>query len=775
MFVNKMDQVGTDKQALVADLQKRLAAECKEFPNLGEETEDFWDELAMCSEELIHEFLETERLSRESIARAVSARKIFPVFFGSALHEVNVDQLLEGIHRYAELREYPDTFGGRVFKITRDAGGNRLTHLKITGGTLSAKQVIDNRNSALTEEKVWSEKVDSIRIYGGGSFHQTDRVTAGEICTVTGLSRTYAGEGLGFEGQTETPVLIPVLTYRLVLPDGTDVVKMLEKMRQLEEEEPQLHVVWRESIREIHVQVMGEVQTQILKREIADRFGTQVDFADGRLLYRETIASCAEGIGHFEPLRHYAEAHLLLEPAPLGSGLEFATECSEDDLDKNWQRLVLTHLEEKAHAGVLTGSPITDMKITLVAGKAHLKHTEGGDFRQATYRALRQGLMQCKSVLLEPVFTFRLELPTVNLGRAMTDIRRLSGTFEAPITVGDTSVLIGEAPVATLRGYQTEVNSYTSGRGQLSCTLKGYQPCHNTEEVLEQMGYDPESDMENPSSSVFCSHGAGFVVQWNQVAEFAHLPTLEKAKEQADAEGFEPHSVRNGELQTGSGREKIISGEEIDRIFRETYHKSTAEYEPYRYSGRQAKGVYGVEKTDAKEKPYVYRPVEKKEEYFLVDGYNIIFAWDELNSLSKCNIDSARDKLIDICCDFQGYIGATLILVFDAYKVKGNVGSVEKHYNIYVVYTREAETADQYIEKTVHRIGKKYQVTVATSDALEQMIIWGAGAARLSARGFRELVEQVQSAGREQYLANDEKRVGGGLGNRLILPNQEDN
>ena len=775
LFVNKMDQNGTDKQALCAELQERLAAECREFPAIGEETEEFFDGLAMCSEELMTEFLETDALERGSIAEAVAARQVFPVYFGSALRESNVDGLLDGIRHYALLREYPDTFGARVFKITRDNTGNRLTHMKITGGVLAAKQVIDNANSAASEADVWAEKADSIRIYGGGSFSQTDQVCAGQICTVTGLSRSFAGEGLGYESETESPVLVPVLTYRLVLPEGTDVVKMLGLMRRLEEEEPQLNVVWRESLQEIHVQVMGEVQTEVLQRVIADRFGINVTFADGRLLYRETIADSAEGVGHFEPLRHYAEVHLLLEPAPAGSGLEFATDCPEDVLDRNWQRLILTHLEEKTHVGVLTGSPVTDMKITLLSGKAHQKHTEGGDFRQATYRAVRQGLMQCKSVLLEPVFSYRLELPTGSLGREMTDIRRMSGRFDPPKTLGDRSVLTGEAPVATMRGYQSEVNSYTRGCGHLICTLKGYEPCHNTEEVLSQIGYDPDGDQENPSSSVFCSHGAGFVVQWNQVFSYAHLPTLdvlakrESEEENVSAKGFPTER----ESQTGSGRERVISQEEIDRIFRETYRKSTAEYEPYRYSGRQAKGVYGVERSSGEEKPYVYRPVEKTEEYFLVDGYNIIFAWEELRSLSMRNIDSARDKLIDICCDFQGYIGATLILVYDAYKVKGNPGSVEKHHNIYVVYTKEAETADQYIEKTVHRIGKKYRVTVATSDALEQMIIWGAGAARLSARGFRELVDQVRDAGRRSYLVQDEKRLTEGLGNRLIIPEEE--
>lgn len=768
LFVNKMDQNGVNKQALADDLRTRLDGECLEFPPVGEETSDFYEELATCNEELLTEYLETGKLQEKSIARAVAARLMFPVYFGSALQEDNVDGLLNGIEHYAPVKEYPDDFGARVFKITRDNAGNRLTHLKITGGTLRAKQLIGNRVSADSEADAWTEKVDSIRIYGGGSFSQVDEVQAGEICTVTGLSRSYAGEGLGFEGKIESPVLVPVLTYRLVAPEGTDVIKLLGQMRQLEEEEPLLSVVWRERLQEIHIQVMGEVQAEVLQRVIADRFGIDVVLADGRLLYRETIADSAEGVGHYEPLRHYAEVHLLLEPAPLGSGLEFATDCSEDELDRNWQRLILTHLAETVHVGVLTGSPITDMKITLLMGRAHQKHTEGGDFRQATYRAIRQGLMQCHSVLLEPVFSFRLELPTVNLGRAMTDIRRMSGRFEEPQTFGATSVLTGEAPVATMRGYQTEVNSYTRGCGHLICTMKGYEPCHNTEEVLSQIGYNPDTDTDHPSSSVFCSHGAGFVVQWNQVLSYAHLPTREvlQAREMEES-GVLPSQMPAGESQTGNGRERIISQEEIDRIFQETYRKSTAEYEPYRYSGGKAKGVYGVKPSPEKEKPYVYRPIERPEEYFLVDGYNIIFAWEDLNQLSKRNIDSARDKLIDVCCDFQGYIGATLILVFDAYKVKGNPGSVEKHHNIYVVYTKEAETADQYIEKTVHKMGKKFQVTVATSDALEQKIIWGAGASRISARGFRELVTQVQAVGRQACQGSQSRGLTQNLGDRM--------
>lgn len=850
LFINKMDQPGTDRQALMRELQSRLGSECVEFGGMrdwkagrnvrrtngtvswgegGPRGEDFVQEedvagreelalretLAMCSEELMEEYLETGMISDESIARGIAGRQVFPCYFGSALHLEGVEELLDGLHRFTLIKEYPEEFGARVYKISRDTAGNRLTHLKVTGGELRIKMPVSNGASAVNENDIWEEKADALRIYGGGGFRAVDRVEAGGICAVAGLSRTFAGQGLGCEGVSVQPVLEPVLTYRLVLPEGTDVVKALGQMRSLEEETPELHVAWRESIREIHLQVMGEVQTEILKSLIQERFGIDVDFDSGRLLYKETIASPAEGIGHFEPLRHYAEVHLLLEPGEPGSGLEFVTECSEDELDRNWQRLVLTHLEEKTHLGVLTGSPITDMKITLLAGRAHLKHTEGGDFRQATYRALRQGLMQCESVLLEPIFSFTLEIPLEQLGRAMSDIQRMCGSFDPPVTEGETAVLTGSAPVSAMRDYQREVNAYTKGRGRLACVLKGYESCHNAEEVIEEIGYDPEADTENPSASVFCAHGAGFLVNWEEVAAYAHVESGWSPEQTGNgdlggeqdlsvtgrARGIGPGHLKQGRPghghpgQSSSGRSDYITQEEIEEIFQRTYGKSAQSYTPYRYyqqnTGGMVKRQSDGESSDrdgsvqgngaaggsfeagirGDREKYGSRkhPAEKQEEYFLVDGYNIIFAWDELRSLADVNIDSARDKLMDICCNFQGYSGATLILVYDAYKVKGNPGSVQKYHNIYVVYTKEAETADQYIEKAVHKIGKMHHVTVATSDALEQMIIWGEGAVRLSARGFYEAVQSAGRRMREAYPG------GGRLSHRISIPEQDNN
>ena len=645
---------------------------------------------------------------------------------------------------------------------------------------------VTNENSATSPEECWEEKADAIRIYDGAGFQAVNSVSAGGVCAVTGLSRTFVGQGLGYEKKNAVPVLIPLLTYRLILPEGADVVKVLGQMRSLEEEAPELHVVWRESLREIHVQVMGEVQTEILRSLIRERFDLEVDFSDGKLLYKETIAAPVVGIGHFEPLRHYAEVHLLLEPGEPGSGLTFASVCSEDELDKNWQRLIFTHLEEKTHLGVLTGSPITDMKITLLTGRAHQKHTEGGDFRQATYRALRQGLMQAESILLEPVFSFSLEVPTEQLGRAMSDIQRMCGSFDPPVTEGNLSILTGSAPVATMRGYQREVNAFTRGLGRLSCILKGYEPCHNAEEIIRETGYDAERDLENPSSSVFCAHGAGFVVNWREVPDYAHLENSWSSAENAEKENSDEADMAfravqaaavGGNSQTGSGRNDYITQEEIEEIFQRTYGKSVQEYAPYRHHQQNTGSTAGgqekpAEKDAVSEKNWNSGQASAKEryasdlreKYFLVDGYNIIFAWEDLRSLAEINIDSARDRLMDICCNYQGYDGATLILVFDAYKVKGNPGSVQKYHNIYVVYTREAETADQYIEKTVHKIGRKHHVTVATSDALEQMIIWGDGAVRLSAGGFREAVREAEQRMREEYKG-DKK-----LSHKICIP-----
>lgn len=774
LFVNKMDQPGTDAGQLMDSLRRQLDENCVAFPAKDELTGEpgdgaadriadaFAEELATCEEGLMNAYLERGELTREEIAGAVGQRRVFPCYFGAALHVEGVEALLDGVAAYGPRPVYSEEFGARVFKISRDQGGARLTHLKVTGGSLRVKM------------PMLSEKADQIRLYNGAAYETADEVQAGEICAVTGLTQTYAGQGLGAEPESALPVLEPVLTYRVGLPEGEDAVQALLKLRRLEEEEPLLHIVWQEESREIHAQVMGEVQIEILKKLIARRFGLEVEFCAGSIVYKESIAGCAIGIGHFEPLRHYAEVELLLEPGERGSGLQFASLCSEDMLDRNWQRLILTHLEEKVHVGVLTGSPITDMRILLVGGRAHLKHTEGGDFRQATYRALRQGLRSSRSILLEPVFAFVLELPTEYLGRAMSDVQRMHGSFDIPRTEGGRSVLTGRAPVAAMRDYQREVYAYTHGEGQFSCILDGYEPCHNAEEVIAQRGYDPEGDLENPTGSVFCAHGAGFVVDWDQVAEYAHVELPECVRRLVE-EDVEEYTQENGAVAGTDGRnvsgrgeaERYITQEEIETIFRQTYggrehdRRQRRRYhvthrDVYADRGRPGGGGTGDASVKGGAAPKGASRAAK-EECLLVDGYNIIFAWEELRSLAQINIDSARDRLMDIMSNYQGIRGGTLILVFDAYKVKGNPGSVMQYHNIHVVYTKEAETADQYIEKTVHGMTDRFQVTVATSDALEQMIIWGAGALRMSAAGLYAAVEEAMAAMREEYTERDSR------------------
>lgn len=772
LFVNKMDQEGTDKEKLLTELQERLDEHCVEFGPWAEQQnrEKFLDAIAMCKESCMEEYLETGELSQESIADAIAERQVFPCFFGSALKLTGVQDFLHGIGQYTLLPEYPEEFGARVFKISRDTNGNRLTHMKVTGGTLRVKMFVGNEKSAAEGETVWEEKADQLRIYDGAKYKTVEEVAAGGICAVTGLTQTFAGQGLGWESENGLPVLEPVLTYQILLPEGSDPITVLGHLKQLEEEDPQLHLVWKEESAEIHVQVMGEVQIEILKSLIQERFGLEVKFGTGSIVYKETIAEPVVGIGHFEPLRHYAEVHLLLEPGERGSGLQFASLCSEDMLDKNWQRLILTHLEERIHPGMLTGSEITDMRILLIAGRAHQKHTEGGDFRQATYRAVRHGLRRGKSILLEPVFAFTLEVPTEMLGRAMSDVKRMYGNFEVPETKGNMSILKGTAPVATMRDYQREVNAYTRGMGRFSCVVKGYEPCHNAEEVIAQIQYDPEADAANPTGSVFCAHGAGFMVDWERVEEYAHVENnWHPAPENGEKTGENPsenpdgnekenaidadalRAISGGGKVTGRTPSDYITQEEIEEIFRQTYGKKPQENHRYRRYHRSGSRAVRAEEGADRQAEYHPGNLRKKDEYLLVDGYNIIFAWEELRQLAARNIDSARDRLMDIMSNYQGYLGGTLILVFDAYKVKGNPGSVIQYHNIHVVYTKEAETADQYIEKTVHQIGKTYQVTVATSDALEQMIIWGSGAIRMSAAGLKEAVEAAFRDLREKY------------------------
>ena len=744
LFVNKMDQEGTDREKLLSELKKRLDGNCVDFNQEETDYAAFAEEAAMSDEKLLEEYLESGSVDRKLLKKAIADRKLFPCFFGSALKIQGVEELLKGLETYASTSPYRKNFSARVYKISRDEAGNRLTHLKVTGGVLKVKMPLTNRREGLEESEIWEEKADQIRLYSGAGYQAVNEAGPGSICAVTGLSRTFAGDGLGEEAEGNLPILEPVLTYRIELPEGTNVHETFLKLLKLEEEIPELHIVWNERLGEIHAQVMGEVQIEILKSLIRDRFRLDVEFGDGNIVYKETILEPVEGVGHFEPLRHYAEVHLLLEPAERGSGLSFDTVCSEDVLDRNWQRLILTHLEEKKHLGVLTGSEITDMKITLLTGRAHIKHTEGGDFRQATYRAVRQGLRKAKSILLEPVYEYRLEVPADLVGRAMADIQRMNGKFSGPELEEETAVLTGTAPVSAMRGYPREVTAYSRGRGRISVALSGYEPCHNGEEIAALSGYDPDGDMENPTGSVFCAHGAGFVVDWDQVEDYMHLESAwGNGGEKTEPEGLPvTGSIRR---QRAAEAETYASEEELKAIFERTYGPVKKERGSFEKRVRRS----------SSDSVSAYRPIKKEmpqEQYLLVDGYNIIFSWEDLNELSRVNMEGARSKLADLLCNYQGYRKCHVILVFDAYKVEGNHGEVVKYHNIHIVYTKEAETADQYIEKTVHAIGRKYGVTVATSDGLEQVIILGQGARRLSARGLREEIEAASIEIRGDYL-----------------------
>ena len=734
LFVNKMDQAGTDRERVLAELKKRFGDHCIDFEKVfgSEGSEEAAEQLAMCDEALLEQYLENGELPRGQVADLISQRRVFPCYFGSALHTEGVEELLDALAELTRERQYPAEFGAKVYKIGRDEQGNRLTYLKVTGGSIKVREIITD-----TEEKI-----NQIRRYSGAKYEMLSEVYAGEVCAVTGLSDTYPGQGLGAESESDMPILEPVLNYRIELPPDCDVHKMLLNLKELEEEEPELHIVWEERLGEIHAQLMGEVQIEILKSIIWDRFNVRVEFGTGKVVYKETIEEPVEGVGHFEPLRHYAEVHLLLEPGERGSGLQFFTDCSEDILARNWQRLILTHLEEKEHKGVLTGSAVTDMKITLVSGRAHQKHTEGGDFRQATYRAVRQGLRKAKSVLLEPYYEFEMELLPEHVGRAMMDIQKRSGTFEPPVADGEISILKGCAPVSQMRGYQTELTSYTGGRGRMSCRLKGYEKCPDQEPIVEEIGYDPEADLENPTGSVFCAHGAGFVVNWDEVEAYMHLENTLESNEASE------EKKRPVVRQTRSTSSQIeLTREELDAIYART---------PDPVKKNRTPVTVRAKAQPAADDKWTARKEEKKEEYLLVDGYNIIFAWEELKELAKSDLKSARDKLMDVLCNYQGYKKCTLILVFDAYKVEGGPGSVMKYHNIHVVYTKEAETADQYIEKTVRRIGRNHHVTVATSDALEQVIILGHGAARMSALGLKEEVELALLELRREHLGKAE-------------------
>ena len=729
IFVNKMDQKGTNRQNIMIELKKKLDEGCVDFGTLG--TEEFLEEVAVCDEELLTEYMEEGSISKESLVTFIQKRKIFLCYFGSALKLQGVDKFLEGFEAYTREPDYPEEFGAKVFKITRDDQGNRLTHMKITGGTLKAKMVLTNQMAKVDgrspDTEVWEEKVNQIRIYSGDKFDAVPEVHAGCVCTVTGLTRTKPGEGFGIESGSWTPVLEPVLGYRLILPDGCDPAMILPKLRQLEEEIPELHIVWDEFLQEIRVQIMGEVQTEILKNIIKQRFNVDVGFGTGKILYKETIEDTVEGVGHFEPLRHYAEVHLLLEPLERGSGMQFATDCSEDILDRNWQRLIMTHLLEKEHKGVLTGSAITDIKITLVTGRAHIKHT------------VRQGLKQAKSVLLEPYYEFELEVPQQMVGRAMTDIDKMHGFCEITQSEGDMTTLKGEAPVATMWEYPKEVTAYTKAQGKLTCSLSGYGKCHNEEEVIEQIGYDSESDFANPTGSVFCAHGSGFIVEWDKVKDYMHLESILKEDKSGDMELSAQEFVPKGPV------EDFIDTDEIDSILSRTFYSNRKEDGRSRYQKKKKEPYQGPVTRS-------YKPVEKKEEYLLVDGYNVIFAWDELNELAKQNVDGARGKLMDILCNYQGMKNCQVILVFDAYRVQNHQTEIVDYHNIHVVYTKEAETADQYIEKFAHENASKYKITVATSDGLEQIIIRGNGCQLLSARELKSEIETMEKQIRTEYM-----------------------
>lgn len=775
IFVNKMDMEGTDKDAVFQNIRKKLDGDCVDFSS-GDRDE----QIAMADERLLDTYLDSGMVEVEDIIEAILDRKIFPCFWGSALKLSGVQELLDAMNTYMVMPAYNAEFGGRIFKISRNAKGERLTYMKVTGGSLKCREQIEGTEG----------KVNQIRIYSGARYETVEEASAGTVCAVTGLGETSAGQGVGCEQENVFAGLEPVLSYKVSYPEDKDAVVVLRDIRQLEEEEPELHVEFAQETGEIFVKVMGQVQLQVLTQIVKDRFGYLISFGMGRIIYKETLAEPVMGVGHFEPLRHYAEVHLLMEPLEPGSGMQFDTICSEDVLDKNWQRLILTHLEEKEYRGVLTGAPITDMKITVTAGRAHQKHTEGGDFRQATYRAVRQGLMMGECRLLEPVYAFRLEIPTEMTGRAMNDITRMHGRFAQPEIEGEMSILTGTAPVATMQEYQQDVTAYTRGQGKLSCTLQGYEPCHNEDEVLAASTYDPELDLANPASSVFCAHGAGYIVDWYDVYDMMHvkedpgfaLAGMEDVLRNITSEpteADEDNRKRMARERQDAGA-PVYDEKELEDIFVRTYGSNSRENAAYNKAGfnRHNKSVseadwyvkkaaeHGKSKTTGAQtlsagsktadtgiaRPGAYRKQKGEKEYLLVDGYNVIFAWDDLKALAAVNIDSARDKLIDIMSNYQGYVGCELILVFDAYKVKQNPGSITKHGNIHVVYTKEAETADMYIEKTTHELGRKYKVTVASSDGLEQLIIMGQGALRMSSRGLREEVERVNQILRNDYL-----------------------
>ncbi len=750
IFVNKMDRLeNAEKKAeLLSQLQGELSDGCVDFSKEEKGTKAFYEQIAMCGEAALELYLETGRVPEEMTGKLVRERRLFPCYFGSALHGEGVGALLRDLCIVQRREEYPREFGARVYKISRDEQGKRLTWLKVTGGKLTVRDVL----SVETTEGTWEEKVSQIRLYSGAKYETASEIGAGCVAAVTGPEHTSAGVGLGREQGVLQPLLEPVLSYEMILEEGCDLVKALPLLRQLEEEEPELHFALDEEGKKLQLRLMGEIQLQILQRQIRERFGLEVSFGPGNIVYKETIAGAVEGVGHFEPLRHYAEVHLLLEPGDAGSGMQYASGCSEDVLDRNWQRLVLTHLREREHRGVLTGAALTDVKVTLMSGKAHTKHTEGGDFRQATYRAVRQGLMQTESVLLEPYYDFALEVPVGLTGRAMTDLDMLCAKAFQPQMAGEMTIIRGSAPAVCLQSYQKEVTAYTKGLGRLSCTLKGYGPCHNTEEVLAQKDYDPERDVRNPSSSVFCAHGAGFVVPWDEVRNYMHLPSiLAKGEELSDGE------ILRRASEAGCGMQALTIGtEEIDAILNKTAYANRRD-SPVSRKGISAKRRQAQrENASLPSRSRTYQPQVKKPEYLLVDGYNIIFAWKELKELAEVNLDGARGRLLDILCNYQGIRGSELIAVFDAYRLEGHAEEMADYHNIHVVYTKEAETADRFIEKFAHEHASHYQISVATSDGLEQIIIRGAGCHLISARELEAEIGRANAHILREYEAKQE-------------------
>ena len=734
LFINKADLAGTDHSRVCQELKARLSENCLAFADWDDEARE---EIALCSEALMEELLEHGDFSQAALSQAIAQRKLFPCFFGSALKLEGVDEFLAALETYTLLPSYPEDFGAKVYKISRDAQGNRLSWLKITGGSLKPKTVLTGRDKT---GEGWEEKADQLRIYSGAKFTPADLVESGGVCAVTGLTHTYPGQGLGAESDAPLPQLEPVLTYQVLLPEGCDPQITFAKLRELEEEDPLLHLVWNSRLQEIRVQLMGKVQLEVLQRRIGDRFGLEVTFGPGSIVYKETIAAPVEGVGHFEPLRHYAEVHLLLEPTAPGSGLTLATACSEDALDRNWQRLILTHLAEKEHLGVLTGAPVTDLRITLLSGRAHVKHTEGGDFREATYRGVRMGLMRAQSILLEPWYKFRLDVPTESVGRAMADLQRFGGDFAPPEPEADRSVLTGQAPVAQLADYPEEVAAYTKGRGRLSLQLAGYFPCHNQEQVVSVTQYNPEADLDNSPDSVFCAHGGGFVVKWDEVPQHMHLPWAWQPPKPEESPAAAP--IRRGGATYSGSREEEKA---LEAIFRRTY----GDVKPRAFTPQT--------ELRRAEVSSITETAQPGDTFLLVDGYNIIFAWEELNKLAREDLDAARNQLIHILSNYQGMRHCKVILIFDAYRVKGGVGSVEKVNNIFVVYTKQAETADTYIERTTYELGKHYRVRVATSDGMEQTIILGHESQRISARAFEEEVKQMQVELETRIRQNNER------------------